>query len=125
MDTFDRSFIQLLNGFLVIYILTTRLWYQHQDQLYYTDNWVQLLSSNYNIRYCYSRSDIFSGGVGNFLGAGLRFFGLGLEFFGGLPLNIFLGLIFFRVGLRYFHGGLRNFQGVEKFSWGVGKFSGG
>ena len=24
---------------------------------------------------------------------------------GGLPLNIFLGLIFFRVGLRYFQGG--------------------
>ena len=39
---------------------------------------------------------------------------------GGLPLNIFLGLIFFRVGLRYFQGG-----GVEKFSWGgVEKFSG-
>ena len=39
---------------------------------------------------------------------------------GGLPLNIFLGLIFFRVGLGYFQG-----EGVEKFSWGVGKFSGG
>ena len=24
---------------------------------------------------------------------------------GGVPLNIFLGLIFFRVGLRYFQGG--------------------
>ena len=35
---------------------------------------------------------------------------------GGLPLNIFLGLIFFRVGLRYFQGGLRNYRGVEKFS---------
>ena len=51
---------------------------------------------------------------------------------GGLPLNIFLGLIFFRVGLRYFQGGLRNYRGVEKFSggvekfsWGVEKFSGG
>ena len=51
---------------------------------------------------------------------------------GGLPLNIFLGLIFFRMGLRYFQGGLRNFQvvekfsgGVEKFSWGVEKFSAG
>ena len=50
----------------------------------------------------------------------------------GLPLNIFLGLIFFRVGLRYFQGGLRNYRGiekfsggVEKFSWGVEKFSGG
>ena len=32
---------------------------------------------------------------------------------GGLPLNIFLGLIFFRAGLRYFQGG-----GVEKFSGG-------
>ena len=37
---------------------------------------------------------------------------------GGLPLNIFLGLIFFRVGLRYFQGGLRNYRGVEKFSGG-------
>ena len=46
---------------------------------------------------------------------------------GGVPLNIFLGLIFFRVGLRYFQGGLRNFRGgVEKFSGGgVEKFSGG
>ena len=44
---------------------------------------------------------------------------------GGLPLNIFLGLIFFRVGLRYFQGGLRNYRGVEKFSGGVEKFSGG
>ena len=35
---------------------------------------------------------------------------------GWLPLNIFLGLIFFRVGLRYFHGGLRNFRESEKFS---------
>ena len=32
---------------------------------------------------------------------------------GGLPLNIFLGLIFFRVGLRYFQGG-----GGEKLSRG-------
>ena len=37
---------------------------------------------------------------------------------GGLPLNIFLGLIFFRVGLRYFQGG------VEKFSRGL-NFRGG
>ena len=39
---------------------------------------------------------------------------------GGLPLNIFLGLIFFRVGLRYC-------QGVEKFSGGGGlrNFRGG
>ena len=44
---------------------------------------------------------------------------------GGLPLNIFLGLIFFRVGLTYFQGGLRNYRGVEKFSGGVEKFSGG
>ena len=44
---------------------------------------------------------------------------------GGLPLNIFLGLIFFRVGLRYFQGGLKNFRGVEKFSGGVEKFSWG
>ena len=45
---------------------------------------------------------------------------------GGLPLNIFLGLIFFRVGLRYFQGGVEKFSGgVEKFSWGVEKFSGG
>ena len=51
---------------------------------------------------------------------------------GGLALNIFLGLIFFRVGLRYFQGELRNYRGVqkfsggvEKFSWGVEKFSGG
>ena len=52
---------------------------------------------------------------------------------GGLPLNMFLRLIFFRVGLRYFQGGgLRNYRGVEKFSggvekfsWGVEKFSGG
>ena len=51
---------------------------------------------------------------------------------GGLPLNIFLGFIFFRAGLRYFQGGLRNYRGVEKFSggaekfsWGVEKFSGG
>ena len=49
----------------------------------------------------------------------------------GLPLNIFLGLIFFRVELRYFQGALRNFRGVKKFSggvekflWGVEKFSG-
>ena len=47
---------------------------------------------------------------------------------GGLPLNIFFGLIFFRVGLRYFFtGGLRNFWEIEKFSGGGGveKFSGG
>ena len=52
---------------------------------------------------------------------------------GGLPLNIFLGLIFFRVGLRYFQGGLRNFQGglrnfrgwLRNFRGGVEKFSGG
>ena len=44
---------------------------------------------------------------------------------GGLPLNIFLGLIFFQVGLRYFQRGLRNFRGVEKFSRGVEKFSWG
>ena len=39
---------------------------------------------------------------------------------GGIPVNIFLGLIFFRVGLRYFQGGLRNYRGVEKFFWGGG-----
>ena len=51
---------------------------------------------------------------------------------GRVHLNIFLGLIFFRVGLRYFQGGLRNFRGVEKFSggvekfsWGIAKFAGG
>ena len=45
---------------------------------------------------------------------------------GGLPLNIFLGLIFFRVGLRYFQGGLRNFlEGLRNFCGGVEKFSGG
>ena len=44
---------------------------------------------------------------------------------GELPLNIFLGLIFFRVGLIYFQGGLRNYRGVEKFSGGVEKFSWG
>ena len=37
---------------------------------------------------------------------------------GGLPLNIFLGLIFFRVGLRYFQGGLRNFRGGLRNFWG-------
>ena len=40
---------------------------------------------------------------------------------GGLPLNIFLGLICFRVGLRNFRG----WGGVEKFSGGIEKFSGG
>ena len=52
---------------------------------------------------------------------------------GGVPLNIFLRLTFFRVGLRYFQGGLRNFReglrnfrvGGKKFSGGVEKFSGG
>ena len=44
---------------------------------------------------------------------------------GGVPLNIFLGLIYFRVELRYFQGGLRNFRGgggggVEKFLGGGG-----
>ena len=43
---------------------------------------------------------------------------------GGLPLNIFLGLIFFRVGLRYFQVGLNNFRGVEKFSGGLRNFCG-
>ena len=44
----------------------------------------------------------------------------------GLPLNIFLGLIFFRVGFRYFQGVLRNFQeGLRNFRGGVEKFSGG
>ena len=39
---------------------------------------------------------------------------------GGLPLNIFLWLIFFRVGLRNFRGG------VEKFSeGGLRNFRGG
>ena len=38
---------------------------------------------------------------------------------GGLPLNIFLGLIFFRVGLRYFQGGLRSFRkGLRNFRGG-------
>ena len=45
---------------------------------------------------------------------------------GGFPLNIFLGLIFFRVGLIYFHGGLRNFrEGLRNFRGGVEKISGG
>ena len=44
---------------------------------------------------------------------------------GGLPLNIFLGLIFFRVGLRNYRGVEKFSGGVEKFSWGVEKFSGG
>ena len=30
----------------------------------------------------FGRGDIFSGGVGNFFGAGLRFFGCGWELFG-------------------------------------------
>ena len=38
---------------------------------------------------------------------------------GGVPLNIFLGLMFFRVGLRYFQGGLRNFrEGLRNFRGG-------
>ena len=53
---------------------------------------------------------------------------------GGVPLNIFLGLIFFRVELRYFQGGMRNFrEGLRNFRgflrniWGVGlrNFRGG
>ena len=47
---------------------------------------------------------------------------------GGLPLNIFLGLIFFRVGLGYFQGGggLRNFrEGLRNFRGGLGNFRGG
>ena len=56
---------------------------------------------------------------------------------GGLPLNIFLELIFFRVRLRYFQGGWEIFGrgweffgggggGVEKFIFGwVENFSGG
>ena len=45
---------------------------------------------------------------------------------GGLPLNIFLGLIFFRVGLRYFQGGLRNFrEGLRNFRGGLRNFRGG
>ena len=45
---------------------------------------------------------------------------------GGLPLNIFLGLIFCRVGLRYFQGGLRNFrEGLRNFRGGWEIFGGG
>ena len=45
---------------------------------------------------------------------------------GGLPLNIFFGLIFFASGVEIFSGYVEKFSGgVEKFSWGTERFSGG
>ena len=45
---------------------------------------------------------------------------------GGLPLNIFLGLLFFRVGLRYFQGGLKNFrEGLRNLRGWLRNFRGG
>ena len=40
---------------------------------------------------------------------------------GGLPLNIFLGLIFFCVGLRYFQA-VYNFRGLKNFWEGLRNF---
>ena len=55
MDALDRSvFIQFQDVCFLEYIMSTLFWYQQQDQLYYTDNTLQFLSSNYNIRYCYT-----------------------------------------------------------------------
>ena len=44
---------------------------------------------------------------------------------GGLRLNIFLGLIFFRVELRYFQGGSKIFGGLRNFREGLRNFRGG
>ena len=51
----------------------------------------------------FGRGDIFSGGVGNFLGAGLTVFWVRLGIIREAVLTFFReGLTFFREGLRFF-----------------------
>ena len=68
----------------------------------------------------FGRGGIFSGGVGNFLGAGLRFFWVRLGIIREAGLTFFReGLRFFWEGLRFFREGLRFFRRVEiKFGRG-------
>ena len=62
----------------------------------------------------FGRGDIFSEGVGNFLGAGFRFFGCGWELF-GRPVDIFSGGVdIFSRGVAIFLGGVEIFSGGDE-----------